>query len=109
MAFTSDDYAAFMAYAGSPPLRVDRPNPLRVDRPNLARANALNARLEYIDKCNTFCNQYFEPCPTYEIRTKFYTEFMTWYRIRQHMQAKDVSLDLMTYEVRENPDGRESD
>ena len=99
MAFTSDDYAAFIAYAGSPPLIVGRTNLAHVE---------LTERLEYIGKCDVFCNQYFEPCPTRDIRTKFYTEFMTWYRIRKHMQAEEVDLDLMTYEVRENPDGRES-
>lgn len=101
MDFSSNDYAAFIAYAG-PPLLID-------SQRTGSDPSALTIRLEYITKCDEFCKQYFGPYPKYDVRAKFYRQFIEWYRIRQQMlDTEDVHLDLMTYEVWENRSGRQN-
>ena len=81
--YTSDDYAAFIAYAGPPPEIMLHPNPF-------GERGSLEARIDYIAKCEEFCNQYFGPFPLHATRTKFYSAFTRWYSIRQLMGMDDT-------------------
>lgn len=85
--YTSNDYVAFMAYAGPPP-------PMAAKQAGVQRMSALESRLDYIMKCGEFCQQYFgvNPPSKYKnvnIRTEFYSAFMNWYAIRQLMEVYD--------------------
>ena len=96
--FTSDDFAAFLVYAGPPPSAGPSPEFGFYNQGKLA------ARLDYIQKCNDFCQEYFGEEVSYDPRSKvwsgFYTEFKKWFAIRQTMQDEwDSGLDLMTYQV----------
>ncbi len=81
--YTSDDFAAFLTYAG-PPLSKE---PLE----NRLHSGALQSRLDYVGECDKFCETYFKDRhnnlgPPFEDWVEFYTEFMHWYRIREGMQ-----------------------
>lgn len=95
--YKSEDYAAFLIFAGPPP--ADRP----------FRQSGLQYRLDYVGKCDEFCQEYFhgkakEPGrPSLHVGEdwiEFYTAFTKWYRIRQEMsQDTDFEIDIITYQV----------
>lgn len=88
--YTSDDFAAFLVFAGP----LDR--------------GSLQSRLDYVGKCDEFCQEYFHgKKPTYTTKlhvgeewVEFYTAFTKWFAIRHEMsQAADSDLDTMAYQV----------
>ncbi len=94
--YTSDDFAAFLIFAG--PLPPTRP---------LGEAS-LQQRLDYVGKCDEFCQQYFKgknKDATTEMHyledwVEFYTQFTKWYAVRQEMSLmRDSDLDVMAYKV----------
>lgn len=100
--YTSDDYAAFLVFAGPPP-SVARVN----YRNGAAGKTDLQTRLDYVGKCDEFCQQYFGAPPrtggtvklhVTEEWVEFYSAFTKWYAIRQEMSL-DSDLDTMTYQV----------
>ena len=82
--YTSEDFAAFLIYAGPPPSQL----PANEQR---LHSGALQFRLDYVGKCDDFCAEYFtqlcksaEPLDPPEW-VEFYQEFISWYKIRQEM------------------------
>ncbi len=80
--YTSDDFAAFLTYAG-PPLSKE-------EAEKRLHSGALQSRLDYVGECDKFCSEYFHTPARIEYDAnewvEFYTEFIHWYRIRQEMQ-----------------------
>ena len=83
--FKEDDFLAFLTYAGKPP-PIFRP----AARPS---ATNLTARVDYLEKCNDFCAEYFNECDARYIG--FHSRFLEWYRCQQAIKeeaAKPFSL-----------------
>lgn len=82
--YTSDDFAAFLVYAGPPP-----------EMTQYRSQQDLDKRLAYVRLVDQFVHEYFDKHPgTMHVSdewVKFYTEFIKWYRIRQEMQNEIVS------------------
>jgi len=81
--YTSDDFAAFLTYAGPPFAEAKQEQRLH--------SGALQSRLDYVGECDKFCETYFKDRhnnlgPPFEDWVEFYTEFIRWYRITQEMQ-----------------------
>jgi len=76
--YTSEDFVAFLAYAGPPPRQ-------RLVH-NIRNASYLEERIEYVNKCDEFCVEYFKEMCKPSSWGEFYTEFLRWYLIRQEMQ-----------------------
>lgn len=77
--YTSDDFAAFLTFAGPPP-----------EMTQYRLQQNLDERLAYVRLVDQFVHEYFDKHPgTMHVSdewVKFYTEFIKWYRIRQEMQ-----------------------
>ena len=75
--FKEDDFLAFLAYAGKPP-PVFRP----ATRPSSMN---LMARVDYLDKCNDFCTEYFNVCDGH---IGFHSRFLERYRCQQAIKEE---------------------
>lgn len=82
--YTSDDFAAFLVYAGPPP-----------SMDTYRQQRDLDDRLGYVRLVDKFVHEYFgAPKSTAHMSdewVKFYTEFIRWYRIREEMQNESDS------------------
>lgn len=76
--FSEDSFVAFLAFAGPPPTY----NVSTKFRNAEEYQRAVDSRLDYVDRCNTFCQEYFSK--EYDEQwIEFYKDFLRWFRKKE--------------------------